>query len=395
MQQIALGKTLDVEVVEQELDALWQGSTGAARSELAAGDERPDDETAVLRARAANLLVFVSDDRSLEEVHGLLQELTTVHPSRVLTLFGENDAPDNDIEMFVSALHQKEKLGGQKRLCCEEVTLKAQGNFVAELPSAALPLLVSDLPTFLWWRSVVDSSQKVFRSLLAASDRLIVDSAEFARPVGELLAINKIFQQDHETPVGISDLNWARLTSWRGLLADFYDVAEYRVALEGIDNVCISYVAPQTDETAIAPQALLMAGWLASRLQWTIKDKPGTQEGERTLLEFDHQRGGTVTVELLHVNQVGINPGRLARVELQSQADGSAFKVERSADLHRVLTEARLGTNVDRGRVLPVRNRSTAQLLSREMEILCNDQIYQEAVAMAAEIIDRATYSSS
>ena len=40
-------------------------------------------------------------------------------------------------------------------------------------------------------------------------------------------------------------------------------------------------------------------------------------------------------------------------------------------------------------RVLPVRNRSTAQLLSREMEILCNDQIYQEAVAMAAQIIDR------
>ncbi|MBA2704266.1 MAG: hypothetical protein H0U60_10485, partial [Blastocatellia bacterium] len=61
----------------------------------------------------------------------------------------------------------------------------------------------------------------------------------------------------------------------------------------------------------------------------------------------------------------------------------------RSADLQRVLTEAKLGTNVDRGRVLPVRNRSTAQLLSREMEILCNDQIYQEAVSIAAEIIDR------
>jgi hypothetical protein len=41
--------------------------------------------------------------------------------------------------------------------------------------------------------------------------------------------------------------------------------------------------------------------------------------------------------------------------------------------------------------VLPVRNRSAAQLLSREMEILCNDQIYQEAVAMAARMIDRLT----
>jgi glucose-6-phosphate dehydrogenase assembly protein OpcA len=386
MQQIALGKTLDVEVVEQELDALWHDSTGAARSQPADVDERPDDETPVLRARAANLLVYVSDDTSLEEVHQLLQELTAVHPSRVLTMFGETGAPDNDIEMFVSALSQKEKAGGQKRLCCEEVTLKAQGSFVSELPSAALPLLVSDLPTFLWWRSVVDSSQKVFRNLLHASDRLIIDSVEFAKPVTELLGINQIFQQEFETPVGISDLNWARLTSWRGLLADFYDVAEYRAALEGIDNVRISYAAPRMDANAIAPQALLMAGWLASRLQWAMKDEPATAKGERTQFEFSHERGGTITVELLHVKQKGINPGRLASVELQSQ-DGSAFKVERSADLQRVLTEARLGTNVERGRVLPVRNRSTAQLLSREMEILCNDQIYQEAISMAAEMI--------
>ena len=388
MQQIALGKTLDVEVVEQELDALWH-DTGAARSQPAAGNERPDDETAVLRARAANLLVFVSDDRSLEEVHELLQELTAVHPSRVLTMLGESDAINNDIEMFVSALSQKEKLAGQKRLCCEEVTLKAQGNFVAELPSAALPLLVSDLPTFLWWRSVIDNSEKVFSNLLHASDRLIVDSAEFAKPVAELMAINKIFEQDYATPVGISDLNWARLTSWRGLLADFYDVAEYRPVLEGIDNVCISYVPPPVDVNAIAPQALLMAGWLASRLQWAMLDKPPTRDDERMLLEFGNQRGRTVTVELNVVKEVGIKPGRLARVELQSLADKSGFKVERSADRERVLTEAKLGTNVNRGRVLPVRNRSTAQLLSREMEILCNDQIYQEALAVAATLIER------
>ncbi len=391
MQQIALGKTLDVEVVEQELAALWQGSTGATRSELPAGDERPDDETAVMRARAANLMVFVSDNQSLEEVHELLPELTAAHPSRVLTMLGQNDAADNDIEMFVSAFSQKERLAGPKRLCCEEVTLKAQGSFVAELPSAALPLLVSDMPTFLWWRSVVDSSQKVFRNLLHASDRLIVDSAEFAQPVAELMAINKIFEKDHETSVGISDLNWARLTSWRGLLADFYDVAEYRTALEEIDNVAISYVPPHQQANAIAPQALLMAGWLASRLQWTMLDKPATREDERMVFEFSGERGQTVTVELHATEEAAIKPGRLARVELQSQADGSGFKVERSADLQRVLTEARLGTNVDRGRVLPVRNRSTAQLLSREMEILCNDQIYQEALAMAVNIIDRSS----
>jgi glucose-6-phosphate dehydrogenase assembly protein OpcA len=389
MQQIALGKTLDVEVVEQELDALWQGSSGPARPDPAAADEHPDDETPVLRARAANLLVFVSDDKSLTEVHELLLELTAAHPSRVLTMLGEIDEPDLDIEMYVSAFSQKEKLTGPKRLCCEEVTLKARGSFVVELPSAALPLLVSDLPTFLWWRSMVDSSQKVFSTLLHESDRLIVDSAEFTKPVDELMAINKIFQPDYDTKVGISDLNWARLTSWRGLLADFYDVAEYRTALEGIDNVRISYVAPQADAAAIAPQALLMAGWLASRLQWKMLDQPATGDDERVVVKVNNQRGRTITVEMQRVKEAAIKPGRLACVELQSLADGSSFKVERSNDLQRVLTEANLGANVQRGRVLPVRNRSTAQLLSREMEILCNDQIYQEALQFAANLNER------
>ncbi|MGI8835924.1 MAG: glucose-6-phosphate dehydrogenase assembly protein OpcA [Pyrinomonadaceae bacterium] len=380
MQQISLGKTLDVEVVEQELAALWQGSTDAPGA---------DDETAILRARAANLLVFVSDEKSLEEVHKLLPELTAAHPSRVLTMLGESEAPDCDIEMYVSALSQKEKLASQKRLCCEEVTLKAQGSFVAELPSAALPLLVSDLPTFLWWRSVVDSSQKVFRNLLHASDRLIVDSVEFAKPIAELLAINEIFQKDYGTPVGISDLNWSRLTSWRGLLADFYDVAEYRTALDNIDNVHISYVAPQADANAIGPQALLMAGWLASRLQWDVLDKPASGAAdERTSFEFSSKRGQTITVELHRIKDAAIHPGRLAHVELQSLAHGRSFKVERSADRERVVTEAKLGSDVQGGRVLPVRNRSTAQLLSREMEILCNDQMYQEAVSMAARMVD-------
>jgi hypothetical protein len=62
--------------------------------------------------------------------------------------------------------------------------------------------------------------------------------------------------------------------------------------------------------------------------------------------------------------------------------------VARSDDNLHILSEARIGADTQRGRVFPVRNRSTAQLLSREMEILCNDQIYQEAVAAAARMIE-------
>ncbi len=72
----------------------------------------------------------------------------------------------------------------------------------------------------------------------------------------------------------------------------------------------------------------------------------------------------------------------------KANEEPASFVVARSADNLHILSEARLGTETQRGRLLPVRNRSHAQLLSREMEILCNDQIYQEAVTVAAKMID-------
>lgn len=436
MQQISLGKTLDVEVVERELAALWEGhmpaadsqapnsrsahqdkdsgenftrdetdntasaendaahlkpeSTGASHTELAASRIESADavetESAVLRARAANLLVFVNDEKALVEVEQLLPELTAAHPSRVLTMFAMSVAPDRDIEMYVSALTQENKLGGPKRLCCEHVTLKAQGTYISELPSAALPLLVSDLPVFLWWRGVIDPDEKLFNSLLHAADRLVIDSVEFSDPARELLAINNTFQIAEGTSLGISDLNWARLTSWRGLLADFYDVPSCQKPLNRIDAVHVSYAAPGARADAIAPQALLMAGWLASRLQWKLKSKQASDEEAVTRFEFTNQQQQTITVSLSRSAAATIKPGRLAQVELQSSLDAAAFKVARSADGQRLVTEAVVGEGVHRGRVLPVRNRSTAQLLTREMEILCNDQIYQEALAIVSQL---------
>ena len=409
--QIELEKTLDVEVVERQLAELWK-QTG--------GDRNSDDDAAVLRARVANLLVFVANDAALADVQEMLGELTAIHPSRVLIMRGAREAKDRDIEMSVNTFCQPDKRRGAKRLCCEEVTLKAGGKFVVELPSVALPLLVSDLSTFLWWRNSLRVSDKVFDILVRAADRLVLDSAEFADPLRGLVEINSLYTQEQSSEVGISDLNWARLTLWRGLLADFYDVPAYRVWLDRIDFIGIDYVGPELAPETVAPQALLIAGWLASRLGWQLADERPIQENDETIsLKFsdsgrgssptmregvaDQLRGSSPTVregaadrtirfELNRVDRGERKPGRLVQVELRSPgAEGSkepaSFIVTRSADNLHVLSEAKLGPNTHRGRVLPVRNRSAAHLLSREMEILCNDQIYQEAIAIAAKMI--------
>jgi len=390
--QIHVAKTLDVEVVERQLADLWQET---------ARDPNADPDAAVLRARVANLLVFVSNEAVLDDVHQMLSELTAIHPSRVLAMLGAPAATDQDIEMWVESICQTDKRTGVRRLSCEEITLKAQGKFVVELPSAALPLLMPDLSTFLWWRNAPSVSDKVLDKLLRATDRLVIDSAEFANPQRDLIETDKLYSEDGYDHVGISDLNWARLTFWRELLADFYDVAGYQTWLDSIDSVQIDYVAPELDETSVAPQALLIAGWLASRIGWTLTDEPPVRERDQKLIfKFRNEirdSSATVTEGLRARNiQLVLNcvergerkPGRLVRVELKSSLKGAgSFTVARSEDNLYVLAEAKLGPHTHRGRVLPVRNRNAAQLLSREMEILCNDQIYQEAIAVAAKMI--------
>ena len=193
--------------------------------------------------------------------------------------------------------------------------------------------------------------------------------------------------------MGISDLNWARLTLWRSLLADFYDVPAYKPLLDQIDYVEIHYVAPEHAPEAKAPQALLLAGWLASRVAWNYQN--AESYGETVFFNFTSRDNRAVKLELRRVEQGERKPGRLVKVELRSSAEQDAsFRVERSADDLCLLTEARLGPTTHRGRVLPVRNRSAAQLLSREMEILCNDDIYQEAVAVAIRLVEPSRSSN-
>lgn len=102
----------------------------------------------------------------------------------------------------------------------------------------------------------------------------------------------------------------------------------------------------------------------------------------------------SITIGLSRVEQRERKPGRLASVELRASGEEpgtltASFIVSRSADNLHLIAEAQLGANTHRGRVLPVRNRSAANLLSRELEILCNDRIYQESVSVAAEMIAR------
>ncbi len=371
--QLEISNALDVAAVERVLADLWQNNAGEITYEAGA----------MLRARALNFMVFLPAEAELAPTHEVIAELTASHPCRALVMVGEIEEPDRDIEIFVSAFCEASAPTRDIQLCCEEVVLLARGRYVVELASAAAPLLVTDLPVFLWWRDRLLVGDKLFSLLISASDRLIVDSSESDDRGVEFSAMVHLFKQ-----TALSDLNWTRLNAWRISLANFYDVAEHRPALDAVSRVKLDYTAQERHPEGLSPQALLIGGWLASRLDWTLAETEPIkeQDGTRALIFQKGER--QITLELTRVANSGINPGRLVRVEFEATGENQAqFEVRRSDDGSHLQTRVRVGAVTHPGRVLPLRNQSMAQLLSRELEILIRDWVYEDAVRMVVQMM--------
>jgi glucose-6-phosphate dehydrogenase assembly protein OpcA len=371
--------TINPEVIERELAQLWQQTARAVLQDLEPGEER-----ATMRARVANLMIYVSSEVVQNEVNEILSELSSHHPCRALVMIAAPEAADRDIDVVVNSFCHGGAEKSLRRLCCEEVSLSASGRYVVELPSAAIPLLVPDLPVFLWWREDLQRNAAVFAELADRADRVIIDSADLRNPGRQMAVLGSIVSSKDEGQAGFSDLNWARLTSWRALLAGFFDTELDRTALDQIVNVRVDYAAKEGEAATLASQPLLIAGWLASRLNWKItKPAAHVTKGSHTV-KFEHD-GRPIQADFLQAEPHQLLPGRLARIILTTR-DSTAFEVSRSQDGLYLQTSINHELAMKHARVSPSHTRSVADLLSGEMDILCRDLMWEEAVRKAAEI---------
>jgi glucose-6-phosphate dehydrogenase assembly protein OpcA len=367
--------TIDVGAIEKELTSLWQQASG-------------EDDSGVLRSSTLNLIVYVpaGSERDGGNLDEILSDITAAHPCRAVLMAIDRKSQESRISAQVTSRCTL-PAGSTKQVCCEQVTISASGHEVGEVPSAISPLLIPDLPVYLWWRAVPRLEDKtLFTKLVDLSDRVIIDSARFNAPVNDLSSLAAVLQHSPSW-TAISDLNWARLTAWRALLAGFYDVSEYRSLLDKVSSLVIEHSPPEESDAPISTRALLLAGWLVSRLGWRLIRR-GTGASSQQYV-FDSE-AGEVTLEFKPTERQ-IEPGRLAKVTMESSADGSArFSVRRSTDSSRIETAVHLDSDQRSQRVLGYESLDESALISRELDILGHDRVYEEAVIGAAELVARA-----
>ena len=362
---------IDVGAIEQELTSLWQQ----------ASDE---EDHGVIRSSILNLLVYAPKNADAELVNDLLTGITAAHPCRAVLMIADRAGAAKLQAQVTSRCTAPTETSRQ--VCCEQVTITAGGSAVADVPSAVAPLLLSDLPVYLWWRAVPRIEDKaLFQKLADISDRVIIDSAFFNDPHGDIAKMATVL---NDTPrwTAISDLNWARLTAWRALLAGFYDVVEYRGELDQLERVVIEYAPATVGPSAIPARALLLGGWLASRLGWRVKADSVKRTDEVASFEFSADPQ-PITMEFTHTGR-DIESGHIAQVTLGCANDKSgSFTVRRSQCGQRIETSVKSGEETRVQRVLSYEGMGEGELIAREIEILGHDRVYEQAVLAAAELV--------
>jgi len=336
------------------------------------------------RASVLNLLVRADEMEEAEHVALLMETLASRHPSRMLLLAVDPAASGDGLDAAISTRVAHRPSGGQ--LCFEQVGLVARGAVAFHAASVVEPLLISNLPVFLWWLGRPPQSQD---PLLDLCDRLIVDSSDFPDAPAGLAALDACAAAA-EGALELGDLGWRRLAPWRQVVAEFFDPPDVRPYQHRVTRVTVDYAATRTGVVSGAP--LLLVGWLAARLGW--EPEHASSAGGMLALSFalDRLAGstrGSVTVRLRPQPASGAEPGEILAVYLTAgSGDHTAeFSVRWAENRTSAATRSVVPERGDWARIAPLERPSEAELLSRELELPAADQVYAESLALIARAV--------
>jgi glucose-6-phosphate dehydrogenase assembly protein OpcA len=198
-----------------------------------------------------------------------LAGLDELHPSRTILLFPDARKPDAigiDVELKCFTIP-----GSAREVCSEVIQLRLGGDRTRVPGSIVEPLLITDLPTFCRWRGLPPWGKPELEQLVDVCDRLVVDSSEWRGLPAAYTKLAALFDR-----IAVSDIAWGRSVGWRGRLAALWpDVKPAKT---------LSVTGPKAD-------ALLLAGWLRSRLRRPVKlSHRSAPELERVAVDGDPVR---------------------------------------------------------------------------------------------------------
>ncbi len=351
---------LTVETIERVLADLWR-DIGDARGESA------------MQVRMLNLLVFLPAPPP-PPIRIAINAVAVQYPGRTV-LVAPDDGPPRAEATIACRVAE-----GSQQACGEQIVLAGTVDG-RPLYSLAISLLLPGLPVSMWWYGPIDFDGQIFARFAKVADQFVFDTRTWPEPLSGLMRLRREMAA-HAPNVRFSDLLWLELMSWRRSIAAAFDLPAGPEMLTHLDRVAL--VCGSSDASLAA--ALLLAGWLASRLDWELVEASiGVEPGEITLRRRG-RRTGQAGEAILTFLRDGVDEGVTA-VEMRA-ADGSGCSFRSTAN--GVETRVERPGHAPLRRAAHLRGRSVAALLGEELAINAADRVYAGALALAARLAEHA-----
>ena len=321
-------------------------------------------EGCIAAARVLNLVAIVAREQRAD-IDKRLAQVGRYHPSRTIICVVEPGRRRLDARATLSGM-----LGqpyGALGLSHERVVIEMGTDHLARLDVIVDPVLISELPTVVW---APHGHEEAVDSLLRLANVVLLDSSIEADIAASLARVAELASRAY-----VVDLAWLRSTPWRERVAATFDPEESRPELEKISAVAVRH----RSDSSVA--ALLLVGWLSSRLGW----EPGmlTRDGGSMRRGRMRRRGGQVDVTLESVDHLEapglagltITTGSGLEVSLD-RGPGGLAAVRRTPDGHKSAWTV-LGASRGEGGIL---GEGVRQALLR-------DATYRPAVACARAML--------
>ena len=213
---------------------------------------------------------------------------------------------------------------------CEIVSLRVRGAAGEHLAALVDPLLMSGVPTYLWWLDTPPFGTKELVDALRICDALVVDSARFDRPYHSFLGLADLALHSNKR-LSVADLQWARLAPWRETIAQFFEPKDRSGFMAGISELGIDYMG---DGRGNRIAAALLIGWFASALGWKVERAVGGAGGV-VVAHLVVESGRQVEVVFRSVPKAHLAQGEVSAIRIAGAASGGTFRFSVQRDPER------------------------------------------------------------
>jgi glucose-6-phosphate dehydrogenase assembly protein OpcA len=334
--------------IEAELSSLWRAAAKASK-------------TPVTRACLWNFLVRVQGDADFKYAKQLIDDISQRVPARVIVIRPEPSEDEGKIQSWVEANWRRDGHGASGS---DEVTLMATGKSVNRLLSLVRSLTITDAPTATMWIGPPPGEGE--RDLLKRAERLIIDSRKLPSEAG-LPSLARLAQA--LPGVDLVDLSWLGISPIRGLAASFFDLDP--APLQKLERVHVS-----TGVEGTQARALLLLGWLGSRLGWRNYRK--LDGGEVRRWQASRKDGGSLAIELTN-DRRGAHHGVNAVTLMAGSDEWSLLRSQSCIDVR--------GPGLPQ-RLQPARSHSDAELTVTALGPRGRDPVFRAALEHAAQLVE-------